>query len=262
MFGDMRLVRSLWPHQERALAALDPGNSATYLVVPPGGGKTLIGLEAARRLGRHTLVLCPNTAIQAQWLGQWSAAFAPQAVAASVRRDLPTPLTVLTYQAVCTDTSIHEDGQRLLSELNASGPATLVLDECHHLLEVWGRVLREVVAQLDRPHLIGLTATPPHMMTAEQAKLHEELFGAIDLEISVPSLVRDGRLAPYQELAYFTAPTPSEADYIHGEALRFAELRAGLLDPGFATASFLGWLQGRVVERRSGGAQVSWQRFE
>ena len=258
----MRLVRSLWPHQERALAALDPGSSATYVVVPPGGGKTLIGLEAARRLGRRTLVLCPNTAIQAQWLGQWSAAFAPQAVAATVSRDLPTPLTVLTYQAVCTDTSIHQEGQRLLSELNASGPATLVLDECHHLLEVWGRVLREVVAHLDRPHLIGLTATPPHMMTAEQAQLHEELFGAIDLEISVPSLVRDGRLAPYQELAYFTAPTPSEADYIHGEALRFAELRTGLLDPGFATESFLGWLQGRVVERRSGGAQVSWQRFE
>ncbi|HEX7162767.1 MAG TPA: DEAD/DEAH box helicase family protein [Trebonia sp.] len=252
----------MWPHQERALATLDPGDSVTYVVVPPGGGKTLIGLEAARRLGRRTLVLCPNTAIQAQWLGQWSAAFAPQAVAATVSRDLPTPLTVLTYQAVCTDSSVHQDGRRVLSELNASGPATLILDECHHLLEVWGRVLREVVAQLDRPHLIGLTATPPHMMTAEQAKLHEALFGAIDLEISVPSLVRDGRLAPYQELVYFTAPTPPESDYIHGEALRFAELRTGLLDPGFATTSFLGWLQGRVVERRSGGAQVSWQRFE
>jgi superfamily II DNA or RNA helicase len=262
MFGDMRLVRPLWPHQERALAALDPGNSATYVVVPPGGGKTLIGLEAARRLGRRTLVLCPSTAVQAQWLGQWSAAFAPPVVAATVSRDLPTPLTVLTYQAVCRDSSIHQDGQRLLSELNASGPATLVLDECHHLLEVWGRVLREVVTQLGRPHLIGLTATPPHMMTAEQATLHEELFGAIDLEISAPSLVRDGRLAPYQELAYLTAPTPPEADYIRGEALRFAELRTGLLDPGFATTSFLGWLQGRVVERRSGSAQVSWERFE
>ena len=262
MFGDMRLVRPLWPHQERALAALDPANSATYVVVPPGGGKTLIGLEAARRLGRRTLVLCPNTAVQAQWLGQWGAAFTPQTFAATVSRDLPTPLTVLTYQAVCRDSSIHQDGQWLLSELNASGPATLVLDECHHLLEVWGRALREVVTRLDRPHLIGLTATPPHMMTVEQAKLHKELFGAIDLEISAPSLVRDGRLAPYQELAYFTAPTSSEADYIHGEALRFTELRTGLLDPGFATTSFLGWLQSRVVERRSGGTQVSWQRFE
>ena len=48
----------------------------------------------------------------------------------------------------------------------------------------------------------------------------------------------DGRLAPYQELAYLARPTPAEADYIHGEAVRFAELRAGLLDPQFAATSF------------------------
>src|SRR5262245_13051896 len=61
----------LWPHQERALAAFSAdqvmGTRSTYLVIPPGGGKTMIGLEAARRAGRCTLVLCPNTAIQAQW---------------------------------------------------------------------------------------------------------------------------------------------------------------------------------------------------
>ena len=30
--------------------------------------------------------------------------------------------------------------------------------------------------------------------------MHRELFGAIDIEISVPSLVGDGRLAPYRSL--------------------------------------------------------------
>lgn len=262
IFGDARLIWPLWPHQERALAKVESSGEATYLVIPPGGGKTLIGLEAARRIGRRTLVLCPNTAIQAQWLSQWRAGFAAPGVAATSSRDLPTPLTVLTYQAVCTDSAIHQDGAWLLSRFAGSGPVTLILDECHHLLEVWGRMLREVVAHLGRPQLIGLTATPPHMMTADQAQLHRELFGAIDIEVSVPSLVRDGRLAPYQELAYFTAPTSTEADYIREEALRFAELRADLLDPGFASTPFLQWLDARVVERRSGGAQVSWPRFE
>jgi superfamily II DNA or RNA helicase len=262
IFGDARLTRPLWPHQERALAKVDSTRDAAYLVVPPGGGKTLVGLEAARRIGRRTLVLCPNTAIQAQWLSQWRAGFAADGVEATTSRDFPTPLTVLTYQAVCTDSAIHQDGASLLSRLAESGPVTLVLDECHHLLEVWGRMLREVVALLGQPRLIGLTATPPHMMTADQAQLHRELFGAIDIEISVPSLVRDGRLAPYQELAFFTAPTSAEADYIREEALRFAELRADLLDPGFASTPFLQWLDARVVERSSGGAQVSWQRFE
>jgi superfamily II DNA or RNA helicase len=262
VFGDARLTRPLWPHQERALAKVDSSHDAAYLVVPPGGGKTLVGLEAARRIGRRTLVLCPNTAIQAQWLSQWRAGFATDGVEAAVSRDFATPLTVLTYQAVCTDSAIHQDGAWLLTRLAESGPVTLVLDECHHLLEVWGRELREVVTRIGRPRLIGLTATPPHMMTADQAQLHRELFGAIDIEISVPSLVRDGRLAPYQELAYFTAPTSTEEDYIREEALRFTELRADLLDPGFASTPFLEWLDARVVERRSGGAQVSWQRFE
>src|SRR6266702_2732521 len=77
VLGGVSLTRTLWPHQARALGALDraPAGKAAYLVVPPGGGKTLIGLEAARRLGRPAVVLCPNTAIQAQWIAQWQAAF-------------------------------------------------------------------------------------------------------------------------------------------------------------------------------------------
>jgi superfamily II DNA or RNA helicase len=288
VFSGAKLRHELWPHQQRALAAFDrsvaAGGSSSYLVVPPGGGKTLIGLEAARRLGRPTLVLCPNTAIQAQWMAQWQQVFGPpEDERATADRELPTPLTVLTYQAVCTIDSnsahhqlpdgqlldiLHPNGRALLDRLTAQGPWTLVLDECHHLLEIWGRLLREIVARLKDPYLVGLTATPPHLMTADQKALHEEMFGAVDLEVSAPALVRDGHLAPYQELAWFTTPTPAEADYVHGEAIRFAELRTGLLDPGFAATSFLAWLRQRVVERRDtsrgdtgGGAQVSWDRF-
>src|SRR6185437_11377680 len=140
--------------------------AATYLVVPPGGGKTLIGLEAVRRLGRPAVVLCPNTAIQAQWAAQWQAAFTPADVAATTSRDLPTALTVLTYQAVCTldrngpqpgadsaDSAdgangadaarrhaaaradllelLHPAGLALIERMQASWPLTLVLDECH-----------------------------------------------------------------------------------------------------------------------------------
>jgi superfamily II DNA or RNA helicase len=303
VFGGVSLTRTLWPHQVRALTVLDQvhRDKATYIVVPPGGGKTLIGLEAARRLGRPTVVLCPNTAIQAQWMAQWQAAFSPAEVTATASRELPTPLTVLTYQALCTlgaagngDAGnggasvavngagrtrgldgdgvlalLHPNGRELIARLRSGGPWTLVLDECHHLLELWGRLLQAVIGQLNGPRVIGLTATPPHMMTAEQAELHRTLFGGVDLEVSAPALVREGRLAPYQELAFFTRPSPAEADYIGGAALRFAELRTGLLDPGFARIPFLGWLQARVVERRgsggpegSEGAQVSWTRFE
>lgn len=293
MFGATTLTWPLRSHQQRAMAAFEAdrarGEAATYLVVPPGGGKTLIGLEAARRLGRPTIVLCPNTAIQAQWMQQWHTAFAPATVPATASRELDTALTVLIYQSVATFSDngastgdeagrgrlpdhpdgdallslLHPNGQALIGRLRAGGPRTVVLDECHHLLELWGRLLKAVLDQLDDPYVIGLTATPPHLMTTVQAELHAALFGSVDLEISAPALVRDGVLAPYQELAYFTRPTPAEADYIHGEAIRFAELRTDLLDPGFASTPFLSWLQRRVVERSGpAGAPVSWQRFE
>src|SRR6202008_2684258 len=131
-------------------------------------------------------------------------------------------------------------------------------------LEIWGRLLAVIVERLTDPHVIGLTATPPHMMTADQKALHDELFGAVDLEVSAPALVRDGHLAPYQELAYFTTPTRAEAEYIHGEAVRFAELQAGLLDPACAPPPSLDWLRRPTLNRRedSSGAQVSWERFE
>jgi hypothetical protein len=45
--------------------------------------------------------------------------------------------------------------------------------------------------------------------------LHRALFGAVDLEVSAPALVREGLLAPYQELAFLTRPSPAEADYVH-----------------------------------------------
>jgi superfamily II DNA or RNA helicase len=249
VFDGIGLTRPLWPHQVRALAALDRdvarGDPATYLVVPPGGGKTLIGLEAARRLGRPTVVLCPNTAIQAQWMAQWQASFGPDVVPATASRELPTPLTVLTYQALCTLGAagngeeaavrvqgprprlaadgvlslLHPNGRALIARLQAGGPWTLVLDECHHLLELWGRLLQAVIEQLGQPRIVGLTATPPHLMTAEQAALHRALFGAVDLEVSAPALVREGLLAPYQELAFLTRPSPAEADYIGGSSL-------------------------------------------
>ena len=46
------------PSQAHALDRLD-GTSA-YVVLPPGAGKTVVGLEAVRRQGRRALVLVPE----------------------------------------------------------------------------------------------------------------------------------------------------------------------------------------------------------
>lgn len=41
-----------------------------HVVSPPGSGKTIMGMEMGIRVGNPILVVCPNTAIQGQWLNK------------------------------------------------------------------------------------------------------------------------------------------------------------------------------------------------
>jgi superfamily II DNA or RNA helicase len=316
-------------YQALALEAFEKaraeGQRRAYLVLPPGAGKTALGLEIARRLGNPTLALGPNTAIQAQWLAQWQD-FQPSLVPSGADQDLTTPLTALTYQAICNldarnplideqaiaawrdgqiadghlppdhleapsiqDRSdlahlrhkaratvartsdheqllslLHPNGRTLVERIKESGQWTILLDECHHLLEMWGYLVRALVHELgDNVFLVGLTATPPSDMEAKEAVLYQELFGGANFEIPTPAVVKEGNLAPYQELVYLTQPMDHEAQYLKAEYIRFLELTTAIMAPDFASVPFLEWLNQRVVERRApNGSQVSWSRFE
>ncbi|WP_210771869.1 DEAD/DEAH box helicase, partial [Streptomyces albidus (ex Kaewkla and Franco 2022)] len=308
----MKHLRPPYPlrkHQEAALARLAealttgaagagsasgagaPRLARAWVVLPPGMGKTLVGLEAARRLGDPVVVLTPNTAIQGQWLREW-AAFAPgtAAVPAGTDRTLDSPVTVLTYQSLASfdpDAEIDEDGTetapagarnspaatqhlhrlrpqglQLVESLRRTGRFTLLLDECHHLLDTWGELVAELLRELPDATVIGLTATPPDRLTPSQAQLVGELFGPAVQGPSIPAAVREGHLAPYAELCWVTTPTPLEADWLAGEAERFTELTTDLLDPGFASRPFLSWLDERFITRAGpDGAQLPWSRL-
>ena len=289
--------------------ARSEGRRRAYIVMPPGSGKTLLGLEIARRLGNRTLCLGPNTAIQSQWVDQWRA-FQPATISAGIDPDLESPFTALTYQALCdidahnpdleeqvaalqaSDsgdryvsanlrrhlrlvalqgggraellTLLHPNGRRLLERIQGGGQWTLILDECHHLLEMWGYLLEALVEELgDSVFVVALTATPPSELDDKQAALYRELFGQADFEVATPAVVKEGNLAPYQELAYLTTPLAHEADYIESERVRFEELITALLDPALGTVSFLAWFRSRFVERLTKeGVEVGWDDFE
>ena len=57
-------------YQRAAIAAFErdrkAGRRSTHIVAPPGSGKTLLGVELIRRVGKRALVLAPNQAIQQQ----------------------------------------------------------------------------------------------------------------------------------------------------------------------------------------------------
>lgn len=315
--GDFRRYQGLALEAfEKARAA---GRRRVYLVMPPGSGKTLVGLEIARRLGNPTLALGPNTAIQSQWLKQWTG-YAPALVAAGSSPELEAPITALTYQALCDLDShnpaldeqvaellaaeggqhpaavdnpqhraevarlrgharvaiaqsrdhqrlisiLHANGRRIVDRIQAAGRFTLVLDECHHLFEMWGYLLRALVHELgDDVFVVGLTATPPAELGPQEAVVYQELFGRADFEVPTPAVVKEGNLAPYQELAYLTSPLDQELAYMAEEKTRFEELITEIERPDLGTVAFRDWLRARVFERRSKeGAQVAWSRFE
>ena len=270
----------LRPYQTTALNEVAQrwasGDRRTWIVLPPGSGKTLVGLEAARRLGRRTVVLAPNTAIQGQWIRHWRAFDRPEGCEAGSDRALEGAVNVLTYQSLAvfdpdaeTDEEgrsatpvrdrLHANGRALVDALHDAGPLTLLLDECHHLLQVWGRLLAEILDDLPDAHVIGLTGTPAESLTGTEHELVDRLFGAPVIGASIPALVRDGYLAPFAELVHVTEPTLTEHEYLAGQGTRFTAMCTDLLRPGFASTDFLPWLDARFLSRDSAeGGRLGW----
>ena len=96
-----------------------------------------------------------------------------------------------------------------------------MLDECHHLLEVWGRLLGELLDQLPNALVLGLTATPPEALTADQALLVDELFGTPLLPGLDPGRGQGGRPRAVRRAGLADHPDPSEDDWLAEEAERF-----------------------------------------
>ncbi|GAA5108879.1 hypothetical protein GCM10023339_08370 [Alloalcanivorax gelatiniphagus] len=146
-------------------------------------------------------MLAPNTAIQSQWIAEAQTL----GIDASDDKSLASPLTCLTYQSLAvfdaeaTDADastvvdrLHANGVALFERIRAQPRLVLVLDECHHLLEVWGRLLAELLDAVDRAHVLALTATPPESLAGEQRALVDQLFGSILYRVSVPAVVKRG----------------------------------------------------------------------
>ncbi len=113
-----------------------------------------------------------------------------------------------------------------LHHLKASGVGLVILDECHHLVGHWGRILNGIDEFLGNPVILGLTATPPSEEGSDGTdwSIYETLLGEIDYEVPVPAVIKDGFLAPYKDLCYFVRPTEDELEYISNTSRHMQEL--------------------------------------
>ena len=128
---------------------------------------------------------------------------------------------------------LHASALATLKRLRENGLGLVILDECHHLMSHWGRVLAATNEFLGNPIVLGLTATPPEQAERDtvDAKRYRAYFGPVDYEVPVPAVVKDGFLAPYQDLAYFVRPLGKELEYITQTSETFDQLVEDLCTP-------------------------------
>ena len=69
MFSELSLQYPFRKYQRMILHQIDtaPGDERHHLVLPPGSGKTIVGLELVRRFGQPAVAFAPTTTIQRQW---------------------------------------------------------------------------------------------------------------------------------------------------------------------------------------------------
>ena len=340
-FGAIGFNGELRPSQIAAVSVIEPQldiqGKHLHIVAPPGSGKTVLGLYVWANLVRKpTLVLSPNSAIQAQWAARTDL-FDLDGKDEFITTDPKKPglLTSLTYQSITMPKrggeelneaaidlwtenlisneealdeenalgwiedlkiknsdyyeerlsvyrkkvrdefskhgnalwTLSESAKNNLQRLKEIGIGMIILDECHHLLHHWGRVLTEVREYFDNPIVLGLTATPPDFQhyDEEDAKRYQEFFGEIDYEVPVPALVRDSNLAPYQDLAFFVRPSQNELNYVAKVDEEFQALLNELhevQDYPNATLPIDKWVFKALEERKSpGGKKEEWEQF-
>ena len=165
--------------------------------------------------------------------------------------------------------TLHESAKANLMRLKEVGIGLIILDECHHLMHHWGRILAEVKEFFDDPVVLGLTATPPDTeeIDNEDSQRYEAFFGPVDYEVPVPALVRHENLAPYQDLCYFVRPASHELKYIAGVDEEFETLLNDLRKPHESTSknrvpTLDDWTYNSLDKRTNHkGESLSWQKF-
>jgi superfamily II DNA or RNA helicase len=120
------------------------------LVRKPGGGKTVVGIGIACRLGRRTLVVCHTSALVTQW-EERIRQFAPEARIGRIqqkRAHVDADFVVAMMQSLC----LRDYGPTILDEFGMT-----IMDEAHH---VPAKTYMTITKKLKSHFLLALTATP------------------------------------------------------------------------------------------------------
>ena len=246
MFDESIKFKYSWrPYQAKVLEKADRflKDGRINIVAAPGSGKTVLGLELARRLNNPVLILSPTVTIKNQWIDRFVTLFMPEGSKTpewiSDNIYSLNKFTSVTYQGLHyaykrtkmtnrrdpeeTDDEVEFEKQEttidiktydIVKEIKDNKIKTIVLDEAHHLKTEWWQSLTNILSELKDVKIVSLTATPPYDTDYTEWQRYIKLCGDIDMEISVPELVQAKNLCPHQDFVYFSYPTKEERDKI------------------------------------------------
>lgn len=238
-----------------------------HFVAPPGSGKTVLGLALLLAAGEKACVFSPNAAIQVQWAERFRDCTAEvgsdidlEPASFGVGPEARDPFLSLTYQSLTQkergQDRLHPNAERLGERLLEEGYRVFVFDECHHLTGHWGRVFGDLLARCPEALVVGLTATPPVDRSNRELRTYLDLVGDIVHQIPLPAVVREGNLAPYQDLVYFTRPGAGEQDVLLqvGKGLEALSDELEEVEPPLRTPAL--WVE-QVLEDCTPGGRIT-----
>ncbi|MHA1205230.1 MAG: DEAD/DEAH box helicase family protein [Candidatus Heimdallarchaeaceae archaeon] len=107
LLTNMYFQGEFWQSQKLILEKFEQKISTVerkfYVVSPPGSGKTIVGLEIAKRIAKNTLVLTPNFSTQDQWIDKIKLFLDKEnniinTMIGNTDPKSRAPITVMTYQ--------------------------------------------------------------------------------------------------------------------------------------------------------------------
>ncbi len=193
--SQLELDMVLREYQEEALRRWEGVRGRGVVVLPTGGGKTILALEAIRKFAVKTLIVVPTLDLLSQWKEALEVLLhVPEVGILGGGKKSVHPITVATY-----------DSASLLAHQLVNQFGLLVFDEVHHLPSPTYRLAAEFSLA---PHRLGLTATPERY-----DELHHDLdllVGPTVYRIAPRLLEKNGYLAPYQIQRIQVALKPEE----------------------------------------------------
>lgn len=196
---------TLRPYQqtciERVLAAYQgqPRGGKALVVLPTGGGKTIVFASIAHQLGLDTLVIAHRQELLSQAAEKFRLVN-PLATIGQVgagRHEYGYSVTVASVQTISRPEH--------LGRLKSFGYGLVVIDEVHHAM---ASGYRTILDALPDAFVLGVTATPDRL----DKKSIESIFGEPVFTASIINMIEQGYLCDLRAVAVRTS---TSLDHVH-----------------------------------------------